>query len=49
MITGVLGYAGNTHFDGVLDVHSGPEAPIWIFIAEGLINWLSLSVVLGVL
>jgi len=41
---GVLGWLGNTHFDGVLDVHVGLEAPLWVFLAEGAINWLCLVV-----
>ncbi len=31
------------HFDGVLDAHVGPSGPWWLFIAEGLIDWLSLA------
>ncbi len=34
----------NTHFDGVLDVHIGFEAPLWIFFAEGLINWICMVI-----
>lgn len=45
--TSWVGSLTNTHFDGVLDAHTAPsEAPYWIYLAEGLINWLSLSVVL---
>jgi len=35
---------GNTDFDGVLDVHTGLEAPMWFFFAEGLINWICMAV-----
>jgi len=35
---------GNTNFDGVLDVHTGLEAPMWFFFAEGLINWICMAV-----
>ena len=35
---------GNTHFDGVLDVHTGLEAPLWCFFAEGLIDWVCMAV-----
>jgi len=38
----LLGSFSNTHFDGVLDVHTGLEAPTWLFFAENLINWLSM-------
>ena len=37
---------GNTHFDGVLDVHMGLEAPLWCFFAEGLINWMCMVILL---
>ena len=36
----------NTHFDGVLDVHMGPEVPLWFFFAEGLINWMCMVILL---
>jgi len=40
LITAFVGSLSNTHFDGVLDVHTGQETPIWLFFAENLINWL---------
>jgi len=46
LISALLGSLSNTHFDGVLDVHTGQEAPLWLFLAEGLINWLCMAVVL---
>lgn len=42
-LTSMLGSLSNTHFDGTLDVHTGTPAPLWLFLAEGLINWLSLA------
>ena len=42
-LTSLLGSLSNTHFDGTLDVHTGTPAPLWLFIAEGLINWLSIA------
>jgi len=48
LITSSLGSISSTHFDGVLDVHTGRSVPTWFFIAEGLINWLSLTVVLTI-
>ena len=45
---GLAGYASNIHFDGVLDIHIGAEAPLWFFITEGIVAWLCLSVVLAV-
>ena len=44
----LIGYAGNIHFDGVLDQHIGRAAPLWFFIAEGFIDWLSLALVLAI-
>jgi len=44
LISAFFGFLGNTHFDGVLDVHTGLKVPIWYFFAEGIINWLSLAV-----
>jgi hypothetical protein len=44
LISGLIGYFSNTHFDGVLDVHTGAAKPLWFFLAEGLIDWISLAV-----
>ncbi len=47
-ISAFVGYLGNTHFDGLIDVHpaveAAVEAPLWFFFAEVLINWLSLAI-----
>ncbi len=40
LLTAFIGLLSNTHFDGVLDVHTGLKAPIWLFFAESLIDWL---------
>ncbi len=44
LLTSLIGSLSNTHFDGVLDVHTGLRAPPWFFVAEGLINWVSLAI-----
>jgi len=44
LLASLLGSLSNTHFDGVLDVHTGLQAPLWFFLSEGLINWMSLAV-----
>jgi hypothetical protein len=49
MLAGVVGALSNTHFDGVLDAHALAPSPTAVFVAEGIINWLSISVVLFVL
>ena len=46
LVASLLGSLSNTHFDGVLDTHMGAHAPLWFFLAEGLVDWLSLAVVL---
>jgi hypothetical protein len=45
-LTGLLGSIGSTHLDGVLDLHSGASAPLWLFPVEGLADWLCLALVL---
>ena len=44
----VIGSLSNTHFDGVLDVHTGLEAPLWVFVFESVMDWLALGAVLFV-
>jgi len=44
LISALVGSLSNTHFDGVLDVHTGLQAPLWVFFAEGLINWICIVV-----
>jgi hypothetical protein len=44
LISALVGSLGNTHFDGVLDVHIGLEAPLWFFFAEGLIDWICIAI-----
>lgn len=44
MIASLVGAATNHHFDGVIDLHSGPPAPAWVFVAENLINWLVMGI-----
>jgi hypothetical protein len=46
LLTAVIGYFGNAHVDGVLDFHVGRPAPLWLFLAEGAVNWLVLAVLL---
>ena len=44
LISAFIGFLGNTHFDGLLDVHKGLEAPLWFFLAEGIIDWLTIAI-----
>jgi len=48
LTAGLIGSFSHTHFDGVLDVHLGGGAPWWFFVAEGLIDWISLSLTLWI-
>lgn len=48
LVASFNGSVSNSHFDGVLDFHTGFAAPRWFFFAEGLIDWLSLAVLLWV-
>lgn len=41
-----LGYLGRAHFDGALDLHTGVAAPAWVYLAEVLVDWLAVAVVL---
>jgi len=53
---GLMGSAANAHLDGVIDIHAGHsgdfreitglEAPIWLFPVEGLVDWLSMGLIL---
>lgn len=45
-LAGLIGAPQGLHFDGVLDTHVGKNGPWWFFVSEGLIDWLSLAVLL---
>ncbi|AKS42469.1 hypothetical protein [Wenzhouxiangella marina] len=44
--TALLAWSRSLHTDGVLDLHFGPASPLWVQLSQGLIAWLSLSLVL---
>jgi len=46
LLAGLVGSVSHTHFDGVLDTHTGMSAPLWFFLTEGLVDWLCLSLML---
>lgn len=48
LITGGIAFLSRTHFDGVLDTHLGHAAPLWFFLGEGMINWLSAALFLWI-
>jgi hypothetical protein len=43
---GLIGAASKSHFDGVLDYHSGASVPLWLYLCEGMIDWLAMAVIL---
>ena len=49
ILAGVIGSFSHTHFDGVLDLHTGAQAQLGVFLLEGLADWLSLGLVLLVM
>jgi hypothetical protein len=46
VLTALIGSGQGLHFDGVLDTHVGKSGPWWLFVTEGLIDWLSLAVLM---
>lgn len=46
LVASLVGAATNYHFDGVIDLHTGPAAPAWVFVLENLINWLVMGILL---
>ncbi len=44
LVSGFVCSFSDTHFDGVLDVHIGFGAPLWFFLAEGLIDWVCMVI-----
>lgn len=46
LLAGLNGSLSRSHFDGVLDFHTGYAAPLWCYPAETLVDWLVMSVLL---
>jgi hypothetical protein len=46
LAAGFFGMLSQTHFDGAIDIHAGGEAPGWLMISEGFIDWLCLTAIL---
>lgn len=49
VLAGLIGSLSKTHFDGVLDFHTGRAGPVWLFVVEGIVDWFSMGMVLYVL
>jgi hypothetical protein len=43
LLAGWIGFHQGLHFDGVLDAHVGGRVPLWMSLAEGVIDWLTLA------
>ncbi len=46
--TAVTGYFSNTHLDGVIGAGFGLPAPLWLYLVEASVAWLSLCLTLFV-
>lgn len=44
VITSFVAYLGNMHLDGILDLHVGAKTSFVFSFAEGIIDWLSLTI-----
>lgn len=49
LLTGLITFFSKSHVDGVLDFHTGLQLPFWAHLAEGVIDWLALALVLFIL
>jgi hypothetical protein len=45
LATAIIGFYSHTHFDGVIDIHSGHISPLYVHLLEQLIDWGMLSIV----
>ncbi len=39
LVTAVIGYFSKTHFDGVLDAHTGHSSPLWFYLEDAIVDW----------
>ena len=46
LLSSVICYFGKVHLDGVLDLHAGSNTTWVIAFGEGIINWLSITLIL---
>jgi hypothetical protein len=46
LLTGFVGAFAHGHMDGVLDLHFGRSAPLWLHVVEGVVDWLVPAVLL---
>jgi len=46
IVASIVGSYSNSHFDGILDFHTGAPASLEFFIIEGIIDWLIMGLLL---
>jgi len=39
LATAVIGYFSKTHFDSVIDAHTGHSSPMWFYLEDALVDW----------
>ena len=47
VVTGLAAAAADVHFGGLLRLHTGSGVPLWVPVAEGLLIWSAMSVLLA--
>ncbi len=48
LAAGFIGADSQSHFDGILDFHTGKHVPLALFMIEGVVDWLALASLLYV-
>lgn len=46
VLAALLAWQSGLHTRGVIDLHFGPRLGLWVLVMQGLINWLTLSLLL---
>jgi hypothetical protein len=46
LATSIVGYLSHTHFPDIISVKIGFTSPVWYFVVQSLLNWLSISILL---
>lgn len=46
LASAVICYYSKTHFDGVIDAHTGLTAPIYVYLIEPLVDWVLIVLML---
>jgi len=44
LLTGVVASFGNVHFISVLETNIGAQSPFWVYLVEGIVNWIIFSI-----